>query len=643
MKLSHTVDLPDEALHYHLVVYGKTRSGKTYALKGIIEKLMDAGRRVCIIDPTSAYWGLKYPGEGGGKGFGFVIFGGKHADVPIDDRAAAPLAELIMGNHIPAIIDTQQMKGAARTRFFTRFAEELLRLADPAKPLHLVIDEAHLFAPKNLPQGSTKGSDDDKANPAMMLHNTVSLATGGGSQGIRIMAASQRPAKLHNDVASQCETLIAMRVMHPTDRKAVEEWIEGAGDAAKAKEVLSSLARLKRGEGWVWYPDGDILAKTMFPKIRSFDSSRTPDDKGFTLPPSKMADIDLSAVRNSMAQAIEDAEAKDPKKLRARIEQLEGELADAKAGGEPDPDANGSSAMQADIDRLEQHNTELQNWIDEIRQQVAHLRTGIRQLVQASHGNQEILESVADRIALIPEGWAKDAARLADTGGNGIYVPPPRPVAESPTAATRANGAARPRVATSQATPLRSVSESSRTKAGATGNRPSAPAGGSNLEPRQFKVLESLAKWHARGVREVTREQCAFIAGRGSSSSSYDNDLGKLRTAGLITYPSGGTLSLTPAGQALVPSAKRFTAAELYQGIRNALEPRQVAIVDALMKHGGLARGELAKASGRGGSSSSFDNDLGKLRSLTIVDYPEKGSVDLTEWVYRITDAGRSA
>lgn len=192
---------------------------------------------------------------------------------------------------------------------------------------------------------------------------------------------------------------------------------------------------------------------------------------------------------------------------------------------------------------------------------------------------------------------------------------------ERPTAAPRANVA--------KPAPSRIPSGSTAAKA-TTGQ-------GGELPPRQWKVIESLSRWTGRGMREVTREQCAFIAGRGSSSSSYEKDLGALRTAGLIEYPSGGTLRLTEAGLAMCPpKGKGFTAGDLYEGIRSALEPRQIAIVDALLRTGGLTRAELAEEAGRGGSSSSFEKDLGKLRTLTIVDYPSKGEVDLTEWIYRV-------
>jgi DNA replication protein DnaC len=49
----------DAVVEQHLVVLGKTGTGKTYAAKGIAERLLRRRQRVCIVDPTGVWWGLK--------------------------------------------------------------------------------------------------------------------------------------------------------------------------------------------------------------------------------------------------------------------------------------------------------------------------------------------------------------------------------------------------------------------------------------------------------------------------------------------------------------------------------------------------------------------------------------------------------
>jgi DNA helicase HerA-like ATPase len=96
-----------------------------------------------------------------------------------------------------------------------------------------VIDEAHLFAP----QAGTRGAG---AMPDM-LHAANNLISLGRSRGLRIVLISQRPAKVHKDSLTQVESLVAMRLIAPQDRKAVEEWIADQADKETGKEIIASL------------------------------------------------------------------------------------------------------------------------------------------------------------------------------------------------------------------------------------------------------------------------------------------------------------------------------------------------------------------------------------------------------------------
>ena len=90
----------------HLSILGKVGSGKTFTAKGIVEKLLAAGRRVCIIDPTGVWWGLRALKDGEPSAFPVVIFGGEHADVPIDKGSGERLATVLAGANVPELADT---------------------------------------------------------------------------------------------------------------------------------------------------------------------------------------------------------------------------------------------------------------------------------------------------------------------------------------------------------------------------------------------------------------------------------------------------------------------------------------------------------------------------------------------------------
>ena len=75
-SIGFTMTFPAKALEQHIAILGKTGSGKTYAAKGIVEGILSDGGRVCIIDPTGAWHGLRSSATGKSAGFPVVIFGG---------------------------------------------------------------------------------------------------------------------------------------------------------------------------------------------------------------------------------------------------------------------------------------------------------------------------------------------------------------------------------------------------------------------------------------------------------------------------------------------------------------------------------------------------------------------------------------
>ncbi len=647
---------PLEILDQHVAIIGKTGSGKTYAAKGMVERMLTEGRRICILDPTGAWWGLKSSADGTEAGFPMVIFGGAHADIPINDQMGRALGEFIAQSSVPAIIDLSEMFTGESHRFVAGFAETLY--AKNRAPLHLIIDEADEFclsddtelltkegwrhsrqitvgdqavcfdpdtarysygpvervirrcftgdmvhlATKSLdclatpdhrvvlrrvqrgqgryklydwtfcqaarvptciaiPHGGaplgpgveglsalearvlgwiiTDGSihDGRKANPKIVIEQSestvkrgtamlptmdeilsriagvtrynraaritvsggrtrnhaptvrwyfggdasarflrwldedihriprqiieqgdraqinalflglmegdgtslngrwshfypgqneqladefqeiclrlglstvkrwvpsigqwhvhvatergmhwigkpkveqyagavwdITVPTGafvarrngtifvtgncpqrplpdtkvmlnrvdrivrrGRIKGFRVMLISQRPAVLHKDVLTQANTLCALRLTGPQDRKALQEWIRGQADTDQGQAVMKSLPRLRTGTGWVWAPELELLTKVAFPAITTLDSSKAPEVGDAPPPTVSLAEVDLGEIRAQFAEAEEEARQNDPEYLRQRIAELESR-ADVKASVEP--------------------------------------------------------------------------------------------------------------------------------------------------------------------------------------------------------------------------------------------------------------------------------------------------------------------
>jgi hypothetical protein len=307
--------IPTAVLQQHTIVLGKTRSGKSSKMRLIVESLLDAERPTTIIDPKGDWHGLRSSANGKKAGYPVVIFGGSHADVPLNAHAGAHIAELVATGNRPSLIDVSDLMIGERTRFFVDFAATFFKMTKGSRVL--VIDEVHNFAP----QGRIMDPDAGK-----MLHWANRLASEGSGRGITLIAASQRPQKVSKDFVTSCETLIACRVIHKLDRDAIKDWIDGCADPAKGKEVLVELATMPRNEAWVWSPEIEFGPKRVaWPMFKTFDSfdprkSRTAEKlKGW-------AEVNLDEVREKLATVVEEAQAKDPAYLKARIRELEQQL-----------------------------------------------------------------------------------------------------------------------------------------------------------------------------------------------------------------------------------------------------------------------------------------------------------------------------
>lgn len=284
--------IPDEALNSHIGVLGKTGGGKTFTGKGLVERLLRLQRHVVVVDPTGAWWGLR-------TGFEIPIFGGRHGDIDVADTAEAgdAVAAVAIEQRTSAIVDLSLMSGAGQRRFMRGFAHRLRQ--KPPGALWLVLDEADEFLPQMLPNDMTTLFGDLKW-----------MVRRGRLNGFRVMMITQRPAEIAKAVLTQIETLVAHRLTAPQDRKAVEEWVKGHHDPDEAREVLSTLASLEKGEAWVWSPDIGLLKRAKMPPIETFDSGRTPEPGEADLAPPELARLDLSAIRSAVAEVVEPEEAR---------------------------------------------------------------------------------------------------------------------------------------------------------------------------------------------------------------------------------------------------------------------------------------------------------------------------------------------
>jgi uncharacterized protein len=318
--------LPLDALDDRIAIVGTAGSGKTYAAKGFVERLLETGAHVTIVDPLGVWWGLRASADGTAPGYPVVVFGGRHADVAITAETGGALARIIASEALVSIVDLSELgSSAARRRFMAAFSEALYEANE--EPVHLVLDEADLWAP----QRPIKGWEN-------LLGHIEEIVRRGRVRGFIPWLITQRPAVLHKDVLSQADILIAMKLTSSQDRDAIGAWIQGQADRQEGKRILGDLPRLQRGEGYLWAPGRGILDRIAFPPIRTFDSSRTPKRGERLATPRTLAEVDLTAIVAALAAAGTE----DPRQLQRRLRlrsleedhrlvRLEEELAAARA------------------------------------------------------------------------------------------------------------------------------------------------------------------------------------------------------------------------------------------------------------------------------------------------------------------------
>lgn len=603
--------LPKTALEHHIAVLGKTGSGKTSITKAeVVELALDAGERVCAIDPTGAWWGLRLLADGKTKGYPVVIFGGRHADKPLLANHGELMAEFIGRTSTPCILDTSLMRSGERMKFFTDFADSILRTNESA--LRLIIDEAHVFMPQAGAQRGGAGAMGD------MLHAGNNLISLGRSRGLRCVLISQRAAKLHKDSLTQVETLIAARLIAPQDRKAVREWIADQADVDKGNEIIASLPKLAAGEAWAWAPEADFLKRIPFPLPRTFDSSASLSGKAAN---KKLPPLDVKELDERFAKLSAEQKAVDPKELQKRIRELEAE----KSRAPVKPTVQVGKPNKETEQQLAQEKREHASDVKTLR---AALEAAMKLIVQIEAsgffkpGSEAIDQKEVEKaLASAVKAGASEIERLLGKR-------------DTEFAALRRQGA-------KVVEQLKKILESDVTvQVGVKHNEPFTIA---NVKPAplprqvsqaaavdggytktQQAILDAIAWCETIGNPSPSKATVAFLSDSSPKSSTFDKYVSILKTAGEITGSKNFSLTDSGRSKAAAPEIDLNHGA-LMEAVQRKLTPGQFSIVRGLAEvyPKGLEKADLATAAGMSATSSTFDKYLSQTRGFALVEKVE--------------------
>jgi uncharacterized protein len=541
-----------------LLLQANSGGGKSYMLRYLLEHTHGRIQQI-VLDPEGEFSTLR-------ERFDYLL-AGKDGDVPAEPKTAKVLARRLMELGASAVIDLYDLSLDDRKRFVRLFLEELMHLPRPLwRPLLVVIDEAHNFAPE-------KGS-------AESLNAVITLCTQGRKRGFSALLATQRLSKLHKDAAAELLNKLIGRTGLDVD-------MSRAGDELGFdKQTRLTLRDLEPGH---FYAFGPAISKHVI-QVRSGKITTTHPEPGKIAPPAPPAP---AAIRKLVAQLHDLAEQakreavtleeKDSEITRLRTELRRTQKATPVAAADPQAIER---AVQVAVDRSRK------DW-----------ERGATERERAYTQNIALLNKRITKAA----GFAQQLVHALSNGGE----MQPIPEARTPARAIAAEAPRAPRREAVKVEPVEGVT------------RP------------QQRILNALASLEAIGLESVDKSNVAVFADQSPTSSGFANNLGAIRSAGWIHYPSGGQVALTDAGRELAAISDPIESLDqLHQAWFAKLPNPLVRILQALIDNGKLERNQLAELAAQSPTSSGYANNLGRLRSLGLIEYPERGYVDATPLLF---------
>jgi len=502
--------------------------------------------------------------------FPFVLASaGAGGDCKVDVRSAPLLARRILEHGFSVIIDLSEMKKHDRAKFVRSFLEALMEAPRSLwRPLFVCIDEAHQFCPEK-----------DQAESAAAV---IDLMTRGRKRGFCGALATQRISKLSKDAAAECNNKLIGRSALDVDMKRAADEL-----GFNTREQQHSLRSLDEGG---FYAFGPAISKQVtLIKMGAVQTTHLEPGHGGKVsqspPPAK-----LKAILDKLSDLPAQAEAEEGELARLRRENADLRRTNADLGAKH-PDGGHSEAV-LDQERRVGYREGYQACSDAVKPHLDRLLAGIDTAIETA---------VAGPVAAFRSSWlnavkpgtvsvpVRFLRTRTDSGGPAA----PRPPA--------------PRVAA----------------------RPAS--GDPRVSGSMQRILDALA-WLAtiRPTDPADKTQVALLADQSPSSSGYQNNLGALRSLSLIDYPRPGMVHLTEAGHAAAQAPERPPSTEdLHRALETKLPRPLWLILRALIQiyPDSISKEDLADAGDVSPTSSGYQNNLGRLRSLGFIDYPKPGHV----------------
>lgn len=585
--------IPLDAVTETFAFLAKRGAGKSYCASVIAEQLLDEHCHTVILDPMGIWFGLRTAADGKGKGYQIPILGGEHGDIPLEPGLGAYVADLVVVDKLSMVIDVSLFSKKARKQFVSDFAERLYR--KNREPLHLILEEADMFAPQKPRQGEER-----------MLGAIEDIVRRGRSRGIGVSLITQRSAVLNKDVLTQTECLVAMRTTSPHDKKAIGDWIDKQADRDAKNEVMDSLAGLPTGTAWFWSPGWlGVLQKVEVQKKRTLDTGATPKVGGKRKAMKTVADVDLDKLRVKMINTIAKAEAENPRHLRELIKKRDKRIDQLETQAKTRPRPVDETETQASIDAAlaEAHAI----W----RETYDRQRATISELV----AKWETLAARLGEFAYELQGFVADMTENAPGNPECPRIEPPK---------TRKRSTATVPAGTAPVVAERPLQ--------GDGSAGAPEVGGS-----EQRILDAIAWLNAIGVVEPEQAAVCSLAGfKSPGSGGYKNPRSRLRTKGLVEY-RGKQIVMTDTGRVIAQSPTIDpTIDDLHSEIFRKLGGAESKLLKLLLAAWpkSVENEKLASGAGYDPTSGGFKNPRSRLRTMGLVDYPTQGETRASDFLF---------
>ncbi len=486
-----------------------------------------------------------------------VLLVGATGEVPADTRHAALLARRLLEYKVSAVIDLYDLKLTERRRFVKLFLESLIHLPrDLWRPAVVILDEAHIYCPE-------RGSGEAESTEAV-----ISLMSQGRKRGYAGIIATQRLSKLHKDAAAEANNVIIGRTWLDADQAR-------AGDAlGLSKADRLKLRDLGQGEFYAFGPAFSRPGVVHFRSDRVRSTHPRPGERHLLTAPAPSQAI--RGVLGKFADLPHEAEEeiRGLHEARRRIGELERQIKSLKGAG-PAGQIDQVATERAVKSAVERDRAV---W----RQKLEQGRVRLRQMAGAASSAGQAVEKLKVLLDETESEWASLPAVVEVRNSS----PNDRP--------------------THSAKP-----QNNRVASAETLNGPLKLASG------ERRILTALAQY-PEGRSKV---QVAVLTGYAASGGGFNNYLGALRSRGLIEGV-GERITITEAGiQALGSWEPLPTGSALIDYWRNRLGKAERLILETLTQAfpDALTKEEVAAKAGYEANGGGFNNALGRLRTLELV------------------------